>query len=309
MDLARKTQRRETFRHTMKEGGTPSLKEHPAKKREGEIMNIAKTQVVTMAPTTPIYDAVQIMSKQGFRRIPISDPGTKRLLGIITATDIVNYFGGGDKFQIIQQKYTGNFYRAINEPIKTIMTRDAISVLATADLKKAIQLMIEHNVGGLTVIDDEGKIWAIITERDVINLFMGKISGVKVAEVMSQKILTTSPSTTIFEAVKTMTTQGFRRLPIVSNKELVGIVTVMDIVRYFGSKKVFEHLRAGTLTQVLQTAVTEIATKNVVTVEPRMDVGVAAKLMQDNKIGALPVVEDSKLVGIITERDFFKVIA
>ena len=111
-------------------------------------MNIAKTQVVTMAPTTPIYDAVQIMSKQGFRRIPISDPGTKRLLGIITATDIVNYFGGGDKFQIIQQKYTGNFYRAINEPIKTIMTRDAISVLATADLKKAIQLMIEHNVGG-----------------------------------------------------------------------------------------------------------------------------------------------------------------
>ena len=189
------------------------------------------------------------------------------------------------------------------------MIKDVFSVLTTATLEEAIKLMIQHKVGGLPVVEENGKIWAIITERDVINLFTGKISGVKVTEVMSQKMLTTSPSTTIFEAVKTMTMQGFRRLPIVSNKELVGIVTVMDIVRYFGSKKVFEHLRAGTLTQILQTPVTDIATKSVVTVEPRMDVGVAAKLMQDNKIGALPVVEDGKLVGIITERDFFKIIA
>jgi acetoin utilization protein AcuB len=40
-----------------------------------------------------------------------------------------------------------------------------------------------------------------------------------------------------------------------------------------------------------------------------MDVGVAAKLMRDNNIGALPVLEDGRLVGIITERDFFKIIA
>jgi len=307
--LTRNSERRETFRRTIKEEGPSSLKEHPAKKREGEVMSIAKTQVVTMAPTTRVYDAVQIMSKKGFRRIPISDPGTKRLLGIITATDIMNYFGGGDKFQIIQQKYEGNFYKAINEPVKTIMTHDAVSALVTAGLKEAIELMIEHNVGGLPIVDDKGKIWAIITERDVVNLFMSKISGVRVEEEMSRKTLTANPSTTIFEAVKAMTTQGFRRLPIVSDRKLAGIMTVMDIVRYFGSKKVFEHLRAGTITQILQTPIMEIATRKVVTAEPQMDVGIAAKLMRDSNIGALPVVDEGKLVGIITERDFFKVIA
>jgi len=306
--LARKIGRRETFRRSLKEGGPLSLKSHPSKKREGEIMKIANTSVVTMAPTTPIYDAVQIMGKQGFRRMPISDPGTRRLLGIITATDIVNYLGGGDKFQIVQRKYAGNFYKAINEPVKTIMTRDAVSVLSTAGLEEAIRLMIERNVGGLPVVDEEGKIWAIITERDVINLFRGKISGVKIAEVMSKKLITANSATTIFEAVKTMTTQGFRRLPIISDKKLVGIVTVMDILRFFGSKQVFQHLRSGTITQVLQTQIMEIATKNVVTVEPEMDVGFAAKLMQENDIGALPIVEDNRLVGIITERDFFKII-
>jgi len=300
--------RRETFRRTIKEGGPLSLKNQPAKKREGEIMNIAKTSVITIAPTTPIYEAIQLMSKQGFRRIPVSDPGTKRLLGMITATDIADYFGGGDKFQIIQQKYSGNFYKAINEPIRTLMVKDVFSVLTTATLEEAINLMIERRVGGLPVIDEEGKIWAIITERDVINLFTGKISGVKIAEVMSEKVHVTSPSTTIFEAAKLMTSQGFRRLPLVTDKKLVGIVTVMDIVRYFGSKQVFQHLQAGTVTKVLQTPVSEIAAKNVVTVELQMDVGVAARLMRENKIGALPVVEDSKVVGIITERDFFKII-
>jgi CBS domain-containing protein len=292
----------------MKEGGPLSLKTHLAKKREGEIMNIAKTSVITIAPTTRVYEAMQIMEKQGFRRMPVADPGTKRLLGIITATDIANYFGGGDKFQIIQEKYAGNFYKAINEPVKTLMVRDVVSILTTAKLEEAINLMIEHKVGGLPVIDEDGKIWAIITERDVINLFTGRISGVKVAEVMSKKVQVTTPKTTIFEATKAMTTQGFRRLPIVSDNKLVGIITVMDILRYFGSKQVFQHLQAGTVTKILQTPISEIATENVVTVAPNMDVGIAAKLMQENKIGALPVVEDSKVVGIITERDFFKII-
>jgi CBS domain-containing protein len=284
------------------------LKTHLAKKREGEIMDIARTSVITTAPTTPVYEAIQIMSKQGFRRMPVANPGTRRLLGIVTATDIVNYFGGGDKFQIIQRKYSGNFYKAINEPVKTLMTKDVFLILTTATLEEAIRLMIQHNVGGLPIVDENRRIWAIITERDVINLFTGKISGVKVAEAMSEKVQVTTPSTTIFEAAKTMTSQRFRRLPLVTGKKLVGIVTIMDILRYFGSKQVFQHLQAGTVTKVLQTAVAEIAAKKVVTVEPQMDVGAAAKLMHEHKIGALPVVEESKLAGIITERDFFKII-
>jgi len=96
--------RRETYRRGLRERGPGSLKTHPAQKREGEIMTVAKSPVVTMAPTAPIYDAVKMMSKEGFRRMPIVDPGTKRLLGIVTATDIVNFFGGGDKLQLVQRK-------------------------------------------------------------------------------------------------------------------------------------------------------------------------------------------------------------
>jgi len=299
---------RETFRRTLREKGQLSLKAHPSKKREGEILRIAKSPVVTMAPTTPIYDAIQIMAKEGFRRIPIANPGTKVLEGITTATDIIDYLGGGKKFGIIQQKFGGNFFKAINEPIRLIMTKNVVSAKTSAKISEAIELMKEKNLGGLPVVDNENHVRAIITERDIANLFADRISNIKVSQLMSEKVVTALPTTTIFEAEKTMTTQGFRRLPIISDSKVIGIITTMDIIRFFGSGEVFTYLRSGTIIQVLNTLALKIATKDVLTIGPSADVGQAAKIMRDKKIGAVPVVENEKLVGIITERDFFKII-
>lgn len=299
---------REGFRRTLREKGQLSFKAHPSKKREGEIMQIAKTPVVTMAPTTPIQDAIQIMCQKGFRRIPIANPGTKFLEGIITATDVINYLGGGKKFEMIQQKFGGNFFKAINEPIRLVMTQQVVSVNVAAKISDAIELMKEKNLGGLPVVDDENRARGIVTERDIAILFADRISGVRVAQLMSETVVTALPRTTIFEAEKTMATQGFRRLPIVSDGKVVGIITSMDIIRFFGSGEVFKHLRSGTIIQVLSTPALEIATKGVSTIEPDADIGQAAKIMQQKDIGAVPVVKNERLVGMITERDFFKVI-
>jgi len=299
---------REGFRRTLRGKGPVSLRVHPSKKRQGEILNVAKSPVVTMAPTTPIYDAIHLMSKEGFRRIPIANPGTKVLEGIVTATDIIDYLGGGKKFEIIQQKFGGNFFKAINEPIKLIMTQNAVSVKTSAKISEAIELMRKKNLGGLPVVDDENHVKAIITERDIVSLFANRISGISVSQLMSDKVVTALPTTTIFEAEKTMTTQGFRRLPIISDGKVIGIITTMDVIRFFGSGKVFTYLRSGTIIQVLNTPALEIATKEVATIEPNADVGQAARIMREKNIGAVPVVKNEKLVGILTERDFFKII-
>ncbi|MGB9853583.1 MAG: CBS domain-containing protein [Candidatus Bathyarchaeales archaeon] len=298
---------KETFRRTLRGKGPVSLKTSSTIKRESEILHIAKSSVITMAPTTPVYEAVKMMAKEGFRRIPIANPGTKTLEGIVTATDIIDYLGGGKKFEIIQQKFSGNIFKAINEPIKLLMTQKVFSVKITAKISEAIQVMKEKNVGGLPVLE-ENHVKAIVTERDIVNLFADRLSGVKVSQVMTEKVATALPKTTIFEAEKTMISQGFRRLPIVSDGKVVGIITAMDIIRFFGSGEVFKHLKSGTLTQVLNTLAIEIAAKDVATVTPDADVGQAAKIMREKNLGALPVVINEKLVGIITERDFFKII-
>ena len=301
--------RRETFRRTLREKSPLDLKAHPSKSRDGEIMTITKTSVITMAITTPVYDGIQLMVEKGFRRIPIVDPGTKRLRGIVTAYDLIDYLGGGEKFQIIQREHAGNFFRAINEPVRHIMTSDVISVSSSAKINEAIDLMVKRNVGCLPIIDKEIRLRGIVTERDIIMIFRGIVSGTKVSELMSKKVVVATPETSILEAERLMIKNGFRRLPIVSEGQLVSLVTVTNILRFFGSSKVFQRLRSGAIDQILQTPAIETATGDVVTVERNVDAGEAAKIMLEKGVGTMPVLENGKLVRMITERDFFKLVA
>jgi len=299
----------ESFRRTLRGDGPVKLKAHASKPREGEIMTIAKRSVITASLTTSVYDVVQIMAREGFRRIPIVDPGTNRLQGIVTSTDMVNYFGGGEKFQIIQRKFKGSFFKAINESIKSIIQSNPPSIRTTATIGDAVRLMKQHGVGGLPILDHADRVWAIVTERDMLRIFKSKISGAKVADLMTKNVVTATPRTTIFETERTMAEKSFRRLPIISDGKVVGIVTAMDVVRFFGSGKVFQHLRSGTMLQVLQTPALEIGVKDLITIMPSSDLSEAARIMNEKNIGALLVVDDGRLVGIITERDFFKLIS
>ena len=107
--------------------------------------------VVTMAPTTPVYDAIQIMVGEGFRRVPIVDPGTKRLQGIITATDIINYLGGGERFEIIQREpliildgaHNPDGAKRLNETLKEFVNKNVILVVGVASDKDASKILKE----------------------------------------------------------------------------------------------------------------------------------------------------------------------
>jgi CBS domain-containing protein len=269
-------------------------------------MTIAGSPVITAALTTSVYDVVHIMAEKGFRRIPIVDPKTRALQGIVTSSDIVDYFGGGGKFEIIQRKLHGSFFKAINEPVKSIMQPNQPTVENSATIGRAIELMKQHGVGGLPVVDEANRVVAIVTEKDLLSMFEGKARGVKVAALATKEVVTGTAETTIIEAEKEMVEKSFRRLPIVSGRRLVGIVTAMDIVRFFGSGEVFQHLRSGTILQVLQTPALQIGSKRLVTTSKDADANEAVRTMNERNVGALLVVEDSKLVGILTERDFFK---
>jgi CBS domain-containing protein len=269
-------------------------------------MTIAKGPVITAALTTSVYDVVHIMAEEGFRRIPIVDPRTKTLQGIVTSTDIVDYLGGGRKFEIIQRELNGSFFKAINEPVKSIMRPNPPTVEDVATINRAIELMKQHRVGGLPVVDIANRVLAIVTEKDLLSVFGRKARGVRVEALMTKEVVTGNGETTIIEAEREMVEKSFRRLPLVSEGRLVGIITAMDIVRFFGSGEVFQHLRSGTILQVLQTPALQIGTKKLVTTSQNADATEAARTMNERNVGALPVVEDEKLIGMLTERDFFK---
>lgn len=113
-----------------------------------------------------------------------------------------------------------------------------------------------------------------------------------------------SPEHTIPDAQEIMMKHGIRRLPVVKNGKLVGVVTKEDIERYSPSKAT--SLSMSEITYLLsKTKIKQIMTKDPVVIPPNALLEEAAILMRDQRVGFLPVVDGDKLVGIITESDIF----
>ena len=87
-----------------------------------------KKGVVTVPPTTTIMGAAKTMVGYGYRRLPVADAGTKRIIGICTVIDIIDFLGGGDKRRIVDRLYDGNMIVAINGPVTEIMEEKVVTV-------------------------------------------------------------------------------------------------------------------------------------------------------------------------------------
>ena len=126
----------------------------------------------------------------------------------------------------------------------------------------------------------------------------------KVKDVMTWNVVTIPSDTPIMEAKKIMQTHKILRLPIVDKGKLVGIVTKERIDRQGPSPAT--SLSVWELNYLLaKMTVREIMQKELITVTPTTSVESAVALAQAKGVGALPVVEDGKLIGIVTTNDFF----
>ncbi|MEW6546079.1 MAG: CBS and ACT domain-containing protein [Bacillota bacterium] len=125
-----------------------------------------------------------------------------------------------------------------------------------------------------------------------------------VRDRMSKDLVTVSPSTPVPEALRMMEQRRIRRLPVVQDGRLVGIVTLLDLFRVSPSPAT--SLSIWELNYLIaRLPVEEAMTRKVITVSPDATLEEAALLMRHHRVGGLPVVEDGRPVGIITETDIF----
>ncbi len=127
-----------------------------------------------------------------------------------------------------------------------------------------------------------------------------------VRELMTPNPVTIQPDTSVPDALRLMRERKVRRLPIVdSHGRLVGIVSDKDLL--WASPSPATTLAVWEIPDILgKLKVEKVMTTNVVTVAEKTPLEEAARLMADNKIGGLPVMQGPDLVGIITETDLFK---
>jgi len=120
----------------------------------------------------------------------------------------------------------------------TIMKTDVITVTKGEDIREAIRIMVLNNITGLPVVNDDGTVAGIITEKDVLKLLnSGPDKGGAVEEFMTTNVVCFERDTSLVDIADCLMMNRFRRVPIVHRARLVGIISRKDIIRYISHLK------------------------------------------------------------------------
>jgi CBS domain-containing protein len=144
--------------------------------------------------------------------------------------------------------------------VRDLMSSDLEVVRPDISYKEVVERMLARNVSGLPVVDEKGGLIGIVTEADVIRkqawgdderhrhraldlvdrLLSGKdptsfdrIVGLTAGDIMSRRVVTASPDDDLHQAARTMLVYGVKRLPVLSDGRLVGLLSRADLMRYF----------------------------------------------------------------------------
>jgi len=121
--------------------------------------------------------------------------------------------------------------------VKDLMTKDVLTIDSNKTVIEAAALMSKNDVGDLVVMENNTPV-GIVTERDFVRrvLAVGKSTDVRVSEIMSTPLRVIDPEAPIKEAARRMVSKGIRRLVVIKDNKLVGIVTTTDFAKHLGKK-------------------------------------------------------------------------
>jgi acetoin utilization protein AcuB len=252
-----------------------------------DVRDIMTPDPVTVSPDVSLDRAVHAMDEYHVRHLPVLDHEGGALLGLISDRDLLAAIGWHPALSSAEESHPG-VVRDIMHTALTKVAPDDTVVMAAVDL-------VLQTIGCLPVIED-GRLVGILSEMDMLRAFVVEADAERlpmdddppIAEHMSERLLTVSPTTPIAEAVELCHLRHVRHLPVVEGDRLVGIVSDRDLRGALGSQRP-EAMPVET-----------IMSPEALIVAPDAHLSHAAELMHTYKFGALPVVEDHKLIGIVS---------
>jgi len=113
--------------------------------------------------------------------------------------------------------------------VRDIMTRKVYTISAEASVQEVAQLLSQKRISGVPVVDRSGKIIGVVTQADII----GKVrrEDMRVADIMSPEIITVNEEARVGDIALLFSKHNIKRVPVMCNDKLVGIVCRSDIVQ------------------------------------------------------------------------------
>lgn len=290
------------------------------------VQDIMTREVRSVQVDTPLLEVIELLLDKVFRALPVVDK-EQHVVGIVTEGNLlrhVNLMPASAQQHLTRTELVSELQRLrrIDHTVAKIMTPNPITVTAQATVSQAVQLMIEHGIKRLPVVDTENKLIGIVSRVDVLRALCQPpleesprqkfVPGqhVQVHQVMMTNVPTVQANTSLVKVVGLLVSHVQRRVVVVDpQNRAVGIITDGDlisratatersgIVQALSRRLVPEHTAGLALNK--RTAA-EVMTTPLITVTPQTTLPEALHLLLENRIKRLPVVDQSgKLVGLV----------
>lgn len=254
---------------------------------------LMSTDFITVLPSDKINDVLKKMSEMDIHEVPVTADG-KRLLGIVS-------YG-----TLLKRRNL-----SIDAKAETVMTMPQLVTPATP-VSEVAELFIHSGYREVPVVSD-GKIAGIVSRTGLLRVIrdVRELQRIPVSEIMSPDVRTVKLDTSVRDAVKNMSALEVRVLPVVdANDRIIGVVGIKDIAKMNWYERIRQTVGevAGDKDPV-DVTVGSVAVEPAVVAPPDMDLGEAARIMEERRISTLPVVEEGKILGIVTKYDLMELIA
>ncbi len=260
-----------------------------------QIKNLMSEDLITVDKDQNLSDALKLLRKHNVSRLPVTN--NKELVGIISERDIADKLGSS-KYESMP---------ASRLHISSVMIKDVLTVPQTMQLEDVAKLMLDNGIGSVPVMDDD-KMVGIVSKADFVTLATGiAFDKIAVKEIMSKDVIYVSSAERLVHARRVMLEAHVGRLPIIDEDKLVGMITSKDLMRAFIDfrKKVPEKYQKSQIKEVL---VEDIMSRNPTFVSKDASITEVAEIMIETGFNGLPVVENSEVIGIITQTDILRLI-
>jgi len=271
------------------------------------------TKPITVSPNSSLMKAREALLKHKVKRVIVIEKN--KPVGLITEKDIAK-----------------KIYELGTKPIKSVKAKDfkprKLFTLTREDsVQDCAKMMKKHRISLVIILNKDKTFGGIVTKTNLAAAFLTKDSEpITVSKIMKSKVITAAPSDPILHIESLLIKNGISRVIIKRNQKPVGIITFRDFVpakipqwiaesadpkevQEYKFKKGLEEVHSNQMSYLFPFHATDIMATDPITIESDKDVKLAITRMIKYNISGLPVVKNSKLVGIITKSDIVKTLA
>ena len=299
------------------------LRELPA---AAPVHDVMSREVRAVQVGTPLAEAVELLLDKVYRALPVID-GVGRVVGILTEGDLLSkakLLAASVQQKLTEAELAGELQRLhqTGQTVGQVMTSNPVTVTSETTIAQAVNLMIEHDIKRLPVVEAQGKLVGMVSRINILHaLAQPPVAEmprqnpppgqhIRVGEIMLTNVPTVTVDASLAVVVGRLVNSAQRRVVVVdARRRVVGIITDGDLI-----KRATTTERAGLIQSLVsrlplgqaegvhlsQRTATEVMISQVITVTPDTSLLEALRLLLAHHIKRLPVVNaDGQLVGMV----------